>query len=188
MKTLITIASFYLLLFLVGCSAQNKLERKINKAKVVAYENPESFADLCARLFPVKDSVGTPVIKIVKADNKDYSATIDSLTAALNQSESKVLDSTGYRNEISRLKNQVKKFKDAYKPCLPDTVRISTPIYKENTARVSYLNNKLNSMSIEKALIEQDRDKALNKARNHLNILIVLSAALFGVAWLAFRK
>lgn len=42
------------MVLLQSCST---LEKRISKAKSIAYQNPKDFADLCATLFPVKEQI-----------------------------------------------------------------------------------------------------------------------------------
>lgn len=175
------ISIILLALLLFGCSAEKKRLRQVEKAKIVAYQNPKDFAEFCATVYPVKDSIGEPIIKYVKADNKEYSDTIDSLISALNRINEKVeKDTTAsakvYKNEIANLSKQLSDFKKAYKPCIPDTVFRDNVIYKENTAKIVDLTNKLASVSEELKQSKLSDEKHEKLAQKRLFWIVGLMA------------
>jgi len=154
------------MVFVSGCSASKKAHGYFSK-------HPEEFARPCADAFPVKDSVAPPVVKYVPADNKNYKGTIDSiqeaadkLAADIRRAGEESRDSlandcgravTGLQEQAGRLQKQVSDLKGQYKPCKPDTVRIETKVYRENTALVTALRQDL-------AVTAADRDRNAKEA------------------------
>lgn len=182
LKTMAGGTGMVLLLLLSSCS----LEHKISKAKTLAYNNPDSFADLCARLFPVKDSVDTKTVYL-PANNKDYTDVIDSLKKQIDQANEDVSSDTTasgelYRKRIAYLANQISSLRNAYKPCEKDTLRIVTTKTIENTARVTDLAKRLQDSEVKKANAEYRAAEAEKKARSQelqkyglIAILVVLA-------------
>lgn len=141
------------LLVIAGCvQSCSTLEKRISKAKVIAYENPSYFADFCSKVFPVKDSIGEPIIKYVPADNKDYSKRIDSIHREVDAFLASVRNDTStvgkmYRQKIENLSEQLNSFRKEYRKCVPDTVKVELPVWRENTARLAYVAGELSKMT-----------------------------------------
>lgn len=168
---------FGLLLLIVWLSSCSTLEKKIEKAKIVAIENPDSFASLCAKLYPPKDSIGTPVIKYIPAPNIDYLPKVDSLLEVVNELKirnDKDSSEIGkkYRGDINSLYNQVKELKKGYKKCLPDTVTKEITVYRENTAKIKSLELELEASRVSLAIEKDKRLEAEDKAKTRMWWLI----------------
>lgn len=183
-----------------GCSAEIRLAKKINKAKTIAFQNPLSFADFCAKAFPVKDSIGKVVTNYTPANNVDYSKIIDSLLRTIKEVEGRAkldLSDQGKSNlsVISGLRIEIEALKDGYRKCIPDTIRLSIPIYRRDIASESALNQKIDKLSFDLTKVSQERDalkatsEELTKAKNRLTwYLIGLSVLLIGSIYLNVKN
>lgn len=151
-----------LLLCCMGCTTQRKAINYFNTHELVA-------ATYCAAKFPTTDSIVTRIDTIVKANNKDYSKTIDSLTSAIEaiSGEAKAdsikasLSHKDCENVVQKLaqtnnslRRQIAALKADYKPCLPDTIIKTTDHYITNKAREKELEIRLADMSTEKEMYQ----------------------------------
>jgi len=186
-------ALYVVILVIAMLSGCGSLQKKINKAKLVAIENPDSFADLCAKLYPTKDSVGAPIIKYIPADNKDYQTKVDSLLALVNKLKSdNDKDSTEigirYKSQINNLYEQITDLKRDYKKCVPDTVTKDIPIYRENVAKIKSLELELEAKSVALSISEDKLSEAEKRAKTRLWILIGIGVLTVAYVALKIKK
>jgi len=174
-------------LFISGCST---LDKKISKAKILAYQNPQQFADLCATLFPVRDSVVQEGAAIYKpAENKDQSIPIEVLVKTVDSLVDKSKSDSSqnailHRMELSDLQKQLYSLKNSYQKCKPDTVFMPGKIhYRSNTAAEEALKLKLNNLSTEKTKVDQKLSSTKITRNWSLGANLVL---LLGVGFLIF--
>jgi hypothetical protein len=128
----VILAALCVLLIIAGCNVD---KRNIKRQHIYNYQYKDETAKDCATLFPVIETT----VETKKADNKDYSKTIDSLlakadslknlAASLNHVPNNHADSLRYvqetnvlRNKINSLRSAISVIKSDYKPCKPDTV------------------------------------------------------------------
>jgi hypothetical protein len=128
----VILAALCVLLIIAGCNVD---KRNIKRQHIYNYQYKDETAKDCATLFPVIETT----VETKKADNKDYSKTIDSLlakadslknlAASLNHVPNNHADSLRYvqetnvlRNKINSLQSAISVIKSDYKPCKPDTV------------------------------------------------------------------
>ncbi|HYH14639.1 MAG TPA: hypothetical protein VD794_05450 [Flavisolibacter sp.] len=141
-------------LVLVSCSEVRKTQKAITQLQ----KHPDKLAELCANEFPNVDSVGETDTVFIRANNPDLSPKIDSLSSyidslrnnALNDSLEASHSKEDCQKVVSRQAAQIKtlskqagQLKTIYVPCVPDTLKLQTTVYRENTAKVTDLNNKL---------------------------------------------
>ena len=140
-------------ILLSGCS----LEKRIAKAKVLAYNHPERFADVCSKLYPVvptyikgKDSI---VEKTVEVKG-------DSIPCPPNE------------------KGEVVKVKCPDQKIIYQNVYRTDTVEKESTAKLSALQQRYNDLD-NKYAIEQDKlSEATKTAKERLWWLIGLIVAI----------
>jgi len=171
---------------MIGCSPGKK-------AHSYFAQHPQEFAKDCAGAFPVKDSIGNPMVVYIPAENNDYTNPIDSikkttdrLVADINLASRKSLDSCAgsmlYLVErTDKLARQVNDLKSRYAPCKPDTLYQTQTVYRENTARVTAL---LQDLAVKGESLKQmtaDRDGWKAKAKERFWIIAGL-ITLFGIA------
>lgn len=154
--TLYHVGAWALLILLALFASCSSLKEKSLK---YAGNHPDEFAKFCADAFPVKDSVGEPAVIYLEADNKNYTNQIDSLKGIVDSLEtSNEADTTDcgaqYRPQIKKLSDEIRRLKNNYVPCKPDTMQVTTTVFKENTARVKALSDELS-----------DRNDELNKSK-----------------------
>jgi len=148
MKKLIALFVLCLPILLSSC---NKELRNENKAYKYFRDHPEKLAAECAVRFPVKDSIGQATIDSVRpAVNVNQQPKIDSLQefadlllARLDaevKSDHRPPEIDQYKQEVQQLLKKITQLKKDYKPCKPDTVFKTKPVFRENTARVEQLN------------------------------------------------
>ncbi len=182
-----------LLILLGGCMQSCvTLEKKIAKAKVVAYQNPNEFADVCATLFPVKESTTTK-IEYIPADNKDYTEQIrqarrekDSVQLELDRlKEIADNDNTGncieYKKQIVKLEQTIKymsatldRLEAEYNKCKRDTVRVNTVSIQEEQAKYKALEQRYNELDKKYAVEKYNRLEAEKSANKWMWLFIGL--------------
>lgn len=180
---------FCLLITLAGCSTLAKQQRK---AEIFYMQHPEKLAAKCAERFPAKDSVGKTDTVYTKADNEDYTQTIDSLKSmvdSLSNSWIVITDSNcieqydALLKKNVQLKNSITTLQRSYKACKPDTLKLTDTIYTQSPgllAANSYLTYQRDSSN--KALISAS---ALLADKKHAVttdtwIIIALSVVIAG--------
>lgn len=168
------------------------LEKKIAKAKVVAYQNPNEFAEVCATLYPVKEVTKTE-IKYIPADNKDYTGQInqavkekDSIQSELDKlkeiaAKDKTDNCIDYKNQIPKLEQTIKylsstisRLQNEYEKCKSDTVNINTTSVIEEQAKYKALQQRYNDLDKKYAIEKESRLEAENKAKKRIWWLIGL--------------
>lgn len=163
--------AFILLLagFLQSCST---LEKRIGKAKLVAYENPASFSEFCAQIYPAKekyikgrDSIRVDTITI-KGDSVVCPPTVnskgDTLYVKVKCPDVKTL--TKYINRV-------------------DTIE------KIDSARVFTLSNKLSDLQASFTAEKKDKEEWQSKAQSRWwwNIGLGLALAVLVFLWLRIK-
>lgn len=152
-----------LCLILLGCNAQKQLEKKINKAKVVAYEYPSEFSEFCSKAFPI-------IPTYVKGKDSIIERTVtvkgDSIPCPENA-----------KGEVMYVKCPDAKIQ--YK----DVFRTDT-IVKENTAKVVYLEAKVEATEDKLKESNQDIDKYKKRAETLLFWVISMGVLLLGSLYL----
>lgn len=137
---------------LASCSES----RKIQKAKDVLTAHRAEAAQFCATTFPNVDSVGKPDTVFIKANNEDFTGKIDTLNGMISDiqkqaqadSAKAAISQKDCQQVVAQLHEQIKKaggqsqiIKTVYLPCKPDTLKIETNHYIENTAKVEMYKN-----------------------------------------------
>lgn len=177
-------------IFFSSCATERNFQK-------YAAKNPVKLAELCIEKFPIRDSIGEPVIDSThRADNLDHTGTIDSLKDAadrlVKQLESsleitdldkqRAMDVIGeYSKENEKLKKQaralasdISHLQANYKPCLPDTVYSTITHFLENPAKDLLIGSLYNKI----AKTEQQRDDWKATAKTRFWWIIVLGALL----------
>ncbi len=137
-----------LLFLLTSCSASYYQQRDVKKQHQLNYQYQGELAKDCATLFPVKDSIGTPIY--TPSHNIDYSGKVDSLKKyadSLKGLPRIVVTDTAQAHriiifqakQINTLTDKINALRAAYKPCKPDT--IVKPIYRVDEAKLKALQN-----------------------------------------------
>lgn len=172
-------------ILLAGClQSCVTLEKKIAKAKVVAYQNPNEFADVCATLYPIRETTKIET-KYIPADNKNHEAEIDSLNKQLNDLKAEADKDTTeigimYQAKINTLTTAMNSLKKQYKPCKPDTVFKDKIIIQESTAKIKALEIELTKTEVELSKEKEARLESEKTANKRLWWLISIGV-LFGV-------
>ncbi|RYZ63030.1 MAG: hypothetical protein EOO14_00335 [Chitinophagaceae bacterium] len=178
----ILLSLFYALLCTgaIGCTTANKATGYMKK-------HPEVGAQYCATTFPPRDSIGEAETIFIDAENEDHTAAIDSLqhlVDSLNTDWTEVVNGATdevqlvfrreiikNQKEIVRLKEVITSLKAAYKPCKPDTVKLTNTVYRVNTAK-EYL------CEADKAALTAELEKSDGKATHRLAYIWKLWAAI----------
>jgi hypothetical protein len=149
-----------------SCSASKQAHRYFDR-------NPHEFAGDCADAFPLRDSTAEKIGPVRQADNPNYQHAIDSVAQEVAHLKAQVqadtsLTAAGYRGQIGALEKIVKKLRDDYKPCKPDTLTVTREIYRENTARLVAESQRHAETTayLEAAEKERDELKATVKAKD----------------------
>jgi hypothetical protein len=155
MKTLsffllmVFIAIMYIMLF--GC---NTYKKQLKKSTDFFNQYPSALAPICAKAFPVKDSIGGIVVDTIhRANNINYQGRIDSIQAVADALLNKLTIDTSksnpcntyaknYQKTITSLRNQVVTLKSLYHPCKPDTIRQTQTIYRTDVAALKVATDK----------------------------------------------
>lgn len=175
----------WMFILLAGClQSCSTVEKRINKAQLVAVKYPDSFARFCANAFPVKEVV-KETTKYVPADNKNHEAEIDSLNKQLNDLKAEAdKDTTDigkrYQAKINTLTTAMNSLKKQYKPCKPDTVFKDKLVVQENTAKLKALEIELLKTKEELSKEKEVRLESEKTAKKRLWWLIGIGA-IFGV-------
>jgi len=151
--------------FLQGCST---LEKRINKAKVVARENPNSFASFCVESFPVKE-------KFIKG--KD-SIVIDTLIQ-----EKIVKVPVIIKGDTTYVDVKCPKATTVYKT----VVRIDTVI-KEDTAKLADLRQQIDKSNKDYKEKDLSLQKALKSSTSRLYWIIGLAILALLAIVIIFKK
>lgn len=182
-----------LLILLGGClQSCSTVEKRINKAQLIAIKYPDSFARFCANAFPVKESI-KETIKYVPADNKNYQNTIDSLNTEIGNLKTDIDNDTTetskvYQKKINELISTVNRLKKDYKPCKPDTVFKDRIVEMENTAKLAAVSNELAQTKAELKVEQYRRLESDKKAKERLWWCIGLVGIIGLYVFLRFKK
>jgi hypothetical protein len=163
-RRLITlIGLLVLMLFTFGCNIQKK---QIRKAKETMFSYPDSFANQCSILFPIKENF------IKGKDNfieKTLTVKGDSIPCP----------------NINGVQNKVK---------CPDKniiyrniIRVDT-IVKESTSKLQDLQNKFNALQADKLETDKKLEAKTEQSENRLWTSISLGVALIGVLWILIKR
>lgn len=156
--------SIILALCLLGCSAEKQRVKRVEKAKIVAYQNPKDFAEFCGTTYPVK-----PIYIQGKDSIIERTITVKG-------------DSIPCPKVEGQTKTVYVKCPDA-KVIYRDVVRIDT-VVKESSSIKTELANKTQELKLSK---ESDaKHKETSDAR--LFWLIGLGILLLGSWYLLFTK
>lgn len=153
---------------MLGLSSCSSLEKRIGKAKVLAYEHPNDFAGFCSDKFPVNTaySEGKEIIKT------------DTVTQTNTITVTKVIKGDTVKINVECPKERVIR-NTIYKT---DTLRI------ENTSKLAYLSNRINLQDKELYQTKIEFKEADKKAKNRLWIIVILGVAVVGLIVLLFRR
>jgi len=168
-------------------------QKKIDRARIVAYNHPNEFAQFCADKFKPIDSIGKEVIRYVPADNKDYKLSIDSLVNDVIAFREKVEQDTSaknaeYKSKIESLTNRIYALQKSYKKCVPDTLKIKIPIYIRDTAKeaaLAFENKKVNDELLKTKTLLSEAKKSSGQ-KNY--VIAGLAFLFFGTFFLWIRK
>lgn len=194
-------------ILLAGClQSCVTLEKKIAKAKVVAYQNPNEFADVCATLYPIKETTKTE-IKYVPADNKDYTDQIKDLSLSKDSALSELYklkeiaanDKTDncidYKRQIPKLEQKInflsvtiQKLTSEYEKCKSDTVNVNTTSIQESTAKIKALQNELSKIKTELDKEKESRLEAEKTANKRLWWIIGMGAFIGVATFLRIKR
>ena len=177
MKTKLLLLSF----LIASCTTQKSFVKYGTKHK-------DKASEFCSSMFPLKPSSVTQIEAFIPSENIDWSKTIDSLRNALIGAKSIVKIDTIYSqtecNEklqqqaktIEILTSVVAKFQNNYKPCKPDTLKITNTITVPDSAKIYSLEAKLKAEH-EKLIKTEANLKSMTNDRN-LILLILFSLVL----------
>lgn len=193
MKKFKIIAVLSVLLCLVAC---NTYKKQLAKATAFFEANPKALAPICEEKFPVTDSVGkTHVDSTHKANNVNYQKIIDSLQNAEDSLQMQAYSDTGKENPCA---DQAKKFAaqlktitarynalaNSYRPCKPDTVFRTTPIYMKDNAEIAVLTNNLSVATDSLKITKHDLQAKTAQSKTRLWWIIGLAGAM--ILYIAF--
>jgi hypothetical protein len=187
-----------ILLLISSCKAirEARDERKERKVEEWNLLHPEKSAQWCADHYPCTGD-STTVSDTLIADNYDYTLLIDSLLLEIEKRDSgwtRFVDSaTTQTAEVYRkaLVN-CKKAKDAsdaafrklqaqYKPCIPDTIKITKRVSTIDSAAVSALRLKAFRLEKENIDLRIDNEKWEGKAKERWWIALVEGILILGL-------
>lgn len=179
---------FTLTSILSGC---NTYKKQLAKATAFFDANPTALAPICATKFPVKDSIGKATVDSThKANNKDYSKIIDSVSKradslykamhsqANNPSDPCKATAKSYESKMALLYDEISALNHGYKPCLPDTVYKTVTIYQTNTAEVAVVQNQLDVKVDSLKLVKHDLQIKTAQSTTRLWWIIGFAAAI----------
>lgn len=141
------------ILFVVAFTGCNSYKKQLTKSTAFFNQYPNALAPICAKAFPVKDSIGaTKIDSSHKAVNINYQGKIDSIQAVadalinnLNKDTVKTNPcatyAKNYEKTIAVLRNQVATLQTIYKPCKPDTIFKTSTVYRTDVAALTVSNN-----------------------------------------------
>jgi hypothetical protein len=135
-----------ILVLFASCATQKKAEKYYSK-------HPEELAQVCIDKFPL-DTISKTDTFYQKADNVDYSGIIDSIKDVFDNTISEaptVVYDSNCIEEYNKLLSNQKALKDKitslqanYKPCKPDTVRLTKQYTVEDKRKLFIVQNDLN--------------------------------------------
>ena len=158
-----------IILLIAGClQSCSTLEKRIAKAKLVAVENPNSFASLCGQLFPVKE---------VFIKGKD-SVRIDSVTKTNTITVTRVIKGDTVYIDVDCPKEKV----------VTRTVIRTDTVVKENTANLKTLGVKYDELNTKYVKSEQSLSDAEKSAKNRIWWIVGLALVLAGSIFLHIRR
>lgn len=189
----------------IGCKPSKEIQQ--SRAEAFYRDNPLALAVKCAEEYPVKDSIGAATIdSIASAFNTNYQGLIDSLnfeaqrlTYILNH-DTTIL-AAWYRDQIGALRDRIAALNSLYKPCQPEIIYQTKPVYRENTARAAAYSLLADNLKLDTALkgaeiravkarmiqCISEKETYAKRARNRLFGLIGLGAVMIGGGVLAFK-
>ena len=195
----VTCVIILLLAFLSGCKPSEQVKR--SRALQFYNEHPSEFAKNCADAFPVKDSVGDEVIDSIKAaDNLDLSLWLNSLYGELDALREKLDRDTNamarrYTDQINVLVGRMGALNQHYKPCEPEIIYKSKPVYQENTARIKALGAQIDSLWQNEVRCKEREQEALKQAERYkkrassrLWAIIVLTGVIVAYVILQIKR
>lgn len=193
------LAIILFIVFAFGCKPSEQVKR--SRAIQFYNEHPGEFAKNCADAFPVKDSVGEDVVDSIKtADNIDLTQWLNSLYGELDDLKERFArDTTAmarhYTDQINVLVERVNAVNRQYKPCLPEIIYKTRPVYQENTARIKALGAQIDSLVYEQVKCKQSTEQALNEAERHkkrastrLWAIIAMGVVILGYVVLQIKR
>lgn len=186
MKQFLIILSAILFL---GC---NTYQKQLAKFNTFADTYTGELAKKCVQHFPVKDSIGSTTQDLKKADNKNYQSQIDSLQELANFFKDQVSKDTAstnpcaavaknYQNQVATLNGKIADLKKSYKPCKPDTIQITTTVYRKDEAALTVCANNFNKLRDSLNIVKHDLANSKSQSSSRLKYLLIL-AAIVGVA------
>lgn len=153
-------------MFLFGCSAEKQLQKKIEKAKILAYEHPGDFSGVCSKLFPL-----IPTYIQGKDSIVERTITVKGDSIPCPENNGKVV---------------YVKCPDA-KVVYRDVFRIDTVI-NERTDRLDSINRILTYTMAELKESKQSDEKHIKQAQTRLFYVISLLILFLGSVFLLFKK
>ena len=153
----------FIAIFFSSCTTQEKYNSKALKHK-------DWLSQLCSSTFPIDTTLIQENTDTTKADNIDYSKTIDSLRSiaenALNQAKGDMIYTEKECNELLQwntgvilsLSRALNKLRDEYKPCKPSFITKTITITKESTARLYEANLEIEKLEGEVSKKESQRN------------------------------
>lgn len=148
-------------------------------ARHYATDHPDKFADFCGTYYPV---IAGPVPVYKPANNTDYSAKIDSLIGAggnlaerLRWDSARAADSiskacayllASYAQQVDSVSASIKRLRDSYKPCKPDTVPTPYPVI--DSGKLAAANQKISQLSQENQTLkaQSEGQKTADRRQN----------------------
>lgn len=159
---------FGLLLLIVWLSSCSTLENKIEKAKIVAYQNPKSFAEFCGLAYPIKEVV---------VKGKDS-----------------IINDTIVRRDTVTIIRTVNGIRDTIKAACPPCKATTKTIFRtdtvriENTAKIKGLEVELEAKGVMLAISEDNLLEARKQVKNRLWILIGIGGLMLVYVGLKVKK
>jgi hypothetical protein len=194
-----TIFGTGIVLSLPGCKPSEQVKR--SRALQFYNEHPAEFAKNCADAFPVKDSIGEDVIDSIKtADNIDLSQWLNSLYTELDNLKDRFAKDTTdmarhYTDQINTLVARVNAVNREYKPCLPEVIYKTRPVYQENTARIKALGAQIDSLFQDGIKCKEREREALKQAEKYekrastrLWAIIAIGTVILGYVVLQIKR
>lgn len=159
---------FILVLLALCLTSCATLEKRISKAKVLAYEHPKEFAGFCSDAFPVKekyikgkDSLRIDTVTEEKIVKVPVIIKGDTIYVDAKCPQSKVVTNTVYRTDT---------------------------LVKENTAKITALEYSKSKIDTELTITKDKLTEAKKSANTRLWILIGMAGAIVALIVLLFRK
>ena len=197
-KSFLGVFSLFAALFLFnGC---NTYKKQLAKFNAFADAHTNELAAKCVQHFPVKDSIGKADTVVRKSNNLNYQSKIDSLQSKSDSLQSQLNKdasdksnpcasvAASYSKQITGLNNQIKNLQQAYRPCKPDTVKVTQSIYRLDSAKVVVWENRYKVKADSLLIRTQDLKNSNEQSARRLKWNFILGGLLIASVVITILK